>query len=95
MPGNDASGEWLAATFRAIDCKDVARVDFRLDETQDHKPYILEINTLPGMNPGYSDLCLQALAMGWEHDQLVMAVFNAAVERLGLKVSSEFLVPGS
>jgi D-alanine-D-alanine ligase len=76
-----------AATFRAVDCKDVARVDFRLDETQDYKPYILEINMLPGMNPGYSDLCLQALAMGWEHERLVMAVFEAALERYGLAVS--------
>ena len=83
-----------AATFRAIDCKDVARVDFRLDETQDYKPYILEINPLPGLNPGYSDLCLQALAMGWEHDRLVNAIFEAAVERHGLAVSQQLSVVG-
>jgi hypothetical protein len=41
------------------------------------------------MNPGYSDLCLQALAMGWEHEQLVMAVFEAALERYGLAVSHQ------
>jgi D-alanine-D-alanine ligase len=74
-----------AATFRAVDCKDVARIDFRLDETQDDKPYILEINPLPGLNPNYSDLCIQALALGWEHDRLVNAIFDAALERHGLK----------
>ena len=74
-----------AATFRAVDCKDVARIDFRLDETQDYKPYILEINPLPGLNPNYSDLCLQALARGWDHERLVNAILDAAVERHGLK----------
>jgi D-alanine-D-alanine ligase len=68
-----------------VDLKDVARIDFRLDETQDYKPYILEINPLPGLNPNYSDLCLQALKRGWEHDQLVLAILDAAIERHGLK----------
>lgn len=81
-----------AATFRAMDCKDVARIDFRLDETQDFAPYILEINPLPGLNPGYSDLCLQALAIGWEHDRLVNAIFDAAAERHGLAVSHQLSV---
>ena len=33
--------------FNAVGCKAVGRVDFRLDETGN--PYILEINTIPGM----------------------------------------------
>jgi D-alanine-D-alanine ligase len=78
-----------AATFRAVDCKDVARIDFRLDETQDYKPYILEINPLPGLNPGYSDLCIQALARGWDHDRLVLAILDAAIERHGLSMSHQ------
>ncbi len=28
---------------------------------------------------------LQALARGWEHDQLVLAILDAAIERHGLK----------
>jgi D-alanine-D-alanine ligase len=73
-----------AAAFRAINCRDVARVDIRLDETRNDEPIILEINTLPGLSPNYSDLCLQALAMGWEHEHLVGAIFEAAVKRCGL-----------
>ena len=77
-----------AETFRAIGCYDVARVDFRLDATDNDRPYILEINPLPGLTPGFSDLCLQALAMNWDHDQLVGAILDAAIERHGLRVAS-------
>jgi D-alanine-D-alanine ligase len=79
-----------AETFRATSCYDVSRIDFRLDANDNDKPYILEINPLPGLNPGYSDLCLQALAKGWEHDQLVAAIVEAALVRHGLheKVSA-------
>lgn len=87
-PLSDAQARELerlaAETFRATDCRDVSRVDFRLDADDHDKPYILEINPLPGLNPGYSDLCLQALAAGWEHDQLVGAIFEAALIRHGL-----------
>jgi D-alanine-D-alanine ligase len=34
--------------YRALGCAGAARVDFIVDET-DHTPYILEVNTLPGM----------------------------------------------
>ncbi len=70
-----------AAVFRVTGCKDVARVDFRLDEENDNKPYILEVNPLPGLNPGYSDLCIQAKAAGWTYEQLVNAILDQAVQR--------------
>ncbi|MBL8154361.1 MAG: hypothetical protein JNM70_09270 [Anaerolineae bacterium] len=73
-----------AAAFLVTGCQDVARVDFRLDES-DGKPYILEINPLPGLSPGYSDLCLEALAMGWDHDRLIGAIVEAAIARHGLQ----------
>lgn len=34
-------------TYKALDCKGFARVDFIVDA--DEKPYVLEINTIPGM----------------------------------------------
>ncbi len=74
-----------AETFRATDCRDVSRVDFRLDANDNDKPYILEINPLPGLNPGYSDLCLQGLAAGWDHERLVAAIVEAAIIRHGLR----------
>ncbi len=76
---------WLAAaTFRVTGCLDVARVDFRLDANDDDKPYILEVNPLPGLNPGYSDLCVEAEADGWTYEELINEIVNLAAERYGL-----------
>ncbi len=76
---------WLtAATFRVTGCQDVARVDFRLNEKEDNKPYILEINPLPGLNQEYSDLCIEARAAGWSYEQLVNRILDEAIEREGL-----------
>jgi D-alanine-D-alanine ligase len=76
---------WLAAAvFRVIGCLDVARVDFRLDASQGDKPYMLEINPLPGLNPGYSDLCVEAEAGGWTYEQLINTIVDLAAERYGL-----------
>ncbi len=70
-----------AAVFRVIGCKDVGRVDFRLDEEDNNRPYILEVNPLPGLNPGYSDLCLEAQAAGWSYERLINTIVDLAVER--------------
>jgi D-alanine-D-alanine ligase len=78
-----------AAVFRVIGCKDVARVDFRLDADNNNKPYILEINPLPGLNPGYSDLCLEATAAGWTHDQLIMRIVEVAAARHGIPMGEK------
>lgn len=77
--------EWLtAATFRVTGCLDVARVDFRLDASEGDKPYILEVNPLPGLNPGYSDLCVEAAAEGWTYEELINKIVDLAIERFGL-----------
>ena len=46
------------ATFMALGCRDVARVDLRL--TEGGRVYVIEVNPLPGLTPNYSDLCLIA-----------------------------------
>jgi D-alanine-D-alanine ligase len=77
---------WLAAaTFRVTGCLDVARVDVRLDVNDGDKPYILEVNPLPGLNPGYSDLCIEAEADGSSYDELINGILDLAVERYGLE----------
>jgi D-alanine-D-alanine ligase len=73
---------WLAAAaFRVMGCSDVARVDFRLDANDNNKPYILEINPLPGLNSSYSDLCIEAQADGWSYNQLINRILQEAIER--------------
>lgn len=60
--------------FKACDCRGVSRVDFLVTEDT---PYVLEINTSPGMTD-LSDLPAQAGAMGIDYDSLVQIILNGA-----------------
>jgi D-alanine-D-alanine ligase len=85
---------WLtAAVFRVIGCHDVARVDFRLDQNDHDKPYILEINPLPGLAPGISDLVIEANAIGIGHTELVNLILESAIIRYGLHVGRTTTLP--
>lgn len=76
---------WLAAAvFRVTGGLDVARVDFRLSAHEDWKPYILEINPLPGLSPGISDIVIEAAAEGVEHTELVNMILETALRRYGM-----------
>jgi D-alanine-D-alanine ligase len=77
--------DWLAAAvFRVTGCADVARVDFRLDADDGDQPYILEVNPLPGLYPGLSDLVLEAAAAGMQYNELINAILDVARVRVGL-----------
>jgi D-alanine-D-alanine ligase len=65
--------------FIALGCRDVARVDFRMDEQG--KIYFLECNPLPGLTPGWSDLVLIAQAAGIEYNALIAEILSGAVRR--------------
>ncbi len=67
--------------YRALDCRDVSRVDLRVGE--DNVPYFLEINPLPGLSPVYGDLPIMAGRMGWEYSRLVKTIFHHALRRYG------------
>jgi len=67
---------------QAVDACDVSRVDFRLGS--DGKPYLMEINTLPGLNPQISDLCIMASAEGMEYTTLINEILNLALDRYGI-----------
>lgn len=76
---------WLtAAVFRVTGALDVSRVDFRLDAHDGWKPYILEINPLPGLSPGVSDLVIEAAAEGVDHTYLVNMILDTALKRYGM-----------
>ncbi len=77
---------WLtAAVFRVTGALDVSRVDFRLDANDLWRPKVLEINPLPGLSPGTSDLVIEAAAQGMGHTELVNLILDTALERYGLK----------
>ena len=62
-------------SHKAIEAKGMSRVDFLV--TKDGKPFILEINTIPGMTD-LSDLPAQSKAMGISYDELVEIILNSA-----------------
>ncbi|MBI5477267.1 MAG: ATP-grasp domain-containing protein [Deltaproteobacteria bacterium] len=67
-------------TFLALDCRDVARVDLRMNA--DGEAYVIEINPLPGLTPGYSDLVLIARAAGIDFRTLIAEILAGGVKRL-------------
>lgn len=67
------------AAFRAAGCRDYARVDFLLSRG-DERPYVLEINTLPGMTET-SLLPKAAGAVGIGFEELCSRMVTMALER--------------
>ncbi|HIS35317.1 TPA: D-alanine--D-alanine ligase [Candidatus Scatousia excrementigallinarum] len=66
--------EVAVKAFVTAGCRGVSRVDFMM---KDNIPYLLEINTSPGMT-ATSDLPAQAAAMGIDYDHLVLNILNSA-----------------
>ena len=66
---------------------DVSRTDIRLDD--EGNPRLLEINTLPGLTPGYSDLCLQAKAEGIRYEDLILDILYLGASRWGMVAPRE------
>ena len=61
-------------TFKVLGCNGVSRIDFIIT---DNIPYVLEINTNPGMTDT-SDLPAQAAACGISYDELVEMILKSA-----------------
>ena len=70
------------AAFKALELRDIARVDFRLD--RHHTPKIIDINPLPGLSPSYSDLPILYKLKGGTYSQLVKIILTEALKRYKL-----------
>jgi D-alanine-D-alanine ligase len=68
--------------FRLLDCRDVARIDFRVGP--DGEPWFIEANPLPGLSPTSGDLVLTAKAMGWTWERLITRIVREAEFRQGV-----------
>ncbi len=67
------------AAFMALGCRDVARIDFRMDERG--RIFFLECNPLPGLTPGWSDLVLIAQGGGIDYRNLIGEILSGAIRR--------------
>jgi len=65
-------------TYRMLGCEGAARVDFRL--TPRGKPFVLEINTTPGMTET-SLLPMAAAKAGLDYDTLTERILESAIAR--------------
>ena len=71
-----------ATVWRALGCRDVARVDVRLDAHG--RVCFIECNPLPGITPGWSDLCLIAESAGIDYAALIGRILAPALFRAQL-----------
>ena len=65
-------------TYEVLGCEGAARVDFRI--TPRGRPYVLEINTVPGMTET-SLLPMAAAQAGIDYDSLVEWILQSALDR--------------
>jgi len=67
-------------TWRLLECRDGGRVDFRLDEHG--RPFVLEVNTLPGLHPTHSDMSMIATNAGMSFVKLLDEILQSALRRM-------------
>jgi len=70
------------AAYRALSCRDVGRVDVRID--RHGRPCFLEVNPLPGLNPISGDLVILARGHGISYEELIGRIVEHARLRQGL-----------
>jgi D-alanine-D-alanine ligase len=71
--------ENVSKAFDALGCQDLSRVDILV---KDNWPYVIEINSLPGLEPLYSDLPKMAEIAGITYDQFIFKVIDIAIKRI-------------
>ena len=85
-PASDAearlAGERALAAYRALQCRDAARIDFRSDAKGE--PYFLEANPIAGLHPSHSDLPILAAQNGIDFVTLISLILDAGLARYGL-----------
>ena len=78
-PVNDAICRTALGAYRAIGCRDVGRVDVRLDA--EGVPTFIEVNPLPGLNPASSDLPILTGRLGISYETLIATIVEKAIAR--------------
>ncbi|NDD91167.1 ATP-grasp domain-containing protein [bacterium] len=73
--------------FTALDCRDFARIDLRMDARG--QVNFIECNPLPGLTPGWSDMCLIAESAGIGYRELIGEIMAPAIRRFKEKKNME------
>lgn len=66
--------------YHSLGIRDYARIDIRV---RDNKAYVIEINSLPGLDKYHSDIIKMAKAKGIEYDELIRRIVSIARKRTG------------
>ena len=84
--------ETAETVYRALECRDFARMDFRLSPdnsrvvgSPEGRLYFIEINPLSGLAPGYSDFPMIAEFCGMDYKTLIWNILDSALARYGLR----------
>ena len=67
--------------FKVLGLRDYARMDVRI---KNDNYYVLDVNSLPLLVPGYSDILKMAEADGLSYDDLVLKIVQSARRRYGI-----------
>lgn len=81
------------AAYRALECRDAARLDFRSDA--ERVPQFLEANPLAGLNPAHSDLPILTGLAGKSYDWLIAQILDSAAKRYGLALPAQAMEAAS
>jgi D-alanine-D-alanine ligase len=74
--------ELAVRTYKAIECRDFGRVDFRVDAKGN--PYVLEINPLPSLSTEDVFMFI-AKELGISFEEMLCRILETAIQRYGLK----------
>lgn len=67
--------------YNALEIKDYSRIDIRL---KDGKAYVLDVNSLPGLEKKKSNICLMAYKVDLTYSDLVKEIVNSARARYNI-----------
>ena len=67
------------ASYRILGCRDIARIDLRLDG--EGCPCLLEVNALPGLDPARSDVPILCGRVGLSDQSLIDRIVRQAADR--------------
>ncbi|MBI3585008.1 MAG: ATP-grasp domain-containing protein [Nitrospinae bacterium] len=77
--------ETALKAYKSLRCRDLCRIDIRLDS--DNEPNILELNPLPGVLPKPEDnSCFPKAARtsGMSYNEMILSILNIARKRYGI-----------